>query len=395
MNSVRIARRALFLAAAFVPFAAAQAQSAGCAPAGASQVSVGTVAAVAPGAARSFTLSLASGEGVIVDLASLTPKAESSQEGDDHDHEHDSPAPVPARSLKLCDASGKLLAPQAGEVFEKGGSVTSTEDGERLRFLAPAAGQYVVTVAADAAPRELLIRRRDVGTAQSPVISAVLDAQQKGIVSSKAPMVFSFSGAAGQWVELKSTSERDTLLRLAGPDRAGNYSVLGENDDSDGLNPLLRRKLTVAGTYFVQVDSLSDEPGEFTLAMKKIAPPPPPAPPVPLRVGATVGGKLASQEDAKLYSLALVAGHAYRLDLTAPYDGVVAIGTNNPIESDDGNTGPDAGFAEIKSQDSGTSGTEKLTFTARANGTVLVRVKSFGIGESDGGYTLTATDLGG
>jgi len=112
-------------------------------------------------------------------------------------------------------------------------------------------------------------------------------------------------------------------------------------------------------------------------------------------VGATVGGKLASQEDAKLYSLALVAGHAYRLDLTAPYDGVVAIGTNNPIESDDGNTGPDAGFAEIKSQDSGTSGTEKLTFTARANGTVLVRVKSFGIGESDGGYTLTATDLGG
>jgi hypothetical protein len=395
MNSIRIARNALLLAAAFVPLAAVQAQTANCSSTGAAPVSVGTVAAVMPSAARSFTLNLAAGDGVIVDLASLTPKPQASDEGDEHDdHEHDA-APTPTRSLKLCDAGGKVLAPQAGEVFEKGGSITSTDDGERLRFLAPAAGQYVVTVAADAAPRELLVRRRDVGTAQSPVISATLDAQQKGIVSSKAPMVFSFAGTAGQWVELKSTSEKDTLLRLAGPDRLGNYSVLGENDDSDGLNPLLRRKLPVAGTYFVQMDSLSDEPGEFTLAMKKIAPPPPPAPPVALRSGVTVGGKLANQEDARLYSLAVLAGHSYRLDLTAPYDGVVAIGSNNPVEADDGNIGPDAGFAEIKSQDSGTTGTEKLSFTARTNGTVLVRVKSFGIGESDGGYTLTATDLGG
>ena len=53
-----------------------------------------------------------------------------------------------------------------------------------------------------------------------------------------------------------------------------------------------------------------------------------------------------------------------------------------------------ASSVEIKSQDSGTTGTEKLTFTARSTGQLLVRIKSFGIGETDGGYTLTATDLG-
>jgi hypothetical protein len=74
-------------------------------------------------------------------------------------------------------------------------------------------------------------------------------------------MVFSFAGTAGQWVELKSTSEKDTLLRLAAPDREGAYSVVAENDDSDGLNPAIRRKLPVTGTYFVQVDSLSERAG--------------------------------------------------------------------------------------------------------------------------------------
>jgi hypothetical protein len=88
--------------------------------------------------------------------------------------------------------------------------------------------------------------------------------------------------------------------------------------------------------------------------------------------------------------LPVTAGHSYRLELTAAYDGVVAIGLPNPLESD----GDDdkAGFSEIKSQDSGTTGTERLNFTARSTGQLLVRVKSFGIGETDGTYTLTATD---
>ena len=63
-------------------------------------------------------------------------------------------------------------------------------------------------------------------------------------------------------------------------------------------------------------------------------------------------------------------------------------------EPDDGGDKPDAGFAEIKSQDSGTTGTERLSFTARSTGTIQVRVRNFGIGESDGSFTLVVRDLG-
>jgi hypothetical protein len=387
MNPARRSSAAFLLAAAaLAPLA--QAQAAGCTSGGATPLTIGTVAPVAPGAARTYSLDLGAQQGVIVDLAALTPKP-----AGDGDDEHDASDKPVVRSLRLCDGRGNVLAPQPGEVFEKGGSLTSTDDGERLRFFANAAGAYLVSVAAGAAPREILVRRRDVGTGQAPVVAATLGRPQKGITTSSSPMVFSFSGPAGQWVEIKSTSEKDTLLRLAAPDRAGDYSVVAENDDSEGLNPIIRRKLPVAGTYFVQVDSLADEPGEFDLTLQTIAAPKPPPPPRALRTGAAVAGKLADGDAVSVYALPVVSGHSYRLDLTAPYDGVVAIGVPNPVEPDDGGTGADAGFAEIKSQDSNTSGTEKLNFTARSNGQLLVRVKSFGIGETDGGYTLTATDL--
>ena len=396
MSSLASRTTALLLAAtALAPLA--QAQAAPCPAAGATALTVGTVADVAPGAARSFSITLGANEGVIVDLSSLKPPAPAArhsdaEEGDDHEH---TAAPAPAlRTLKLCDAGGALLAPQPGEVFEKGGSVSATNDGERLRFVAPSAGNYTIATGASDEPREILVRRRSVGASPPPVISAQLDSSQKGITSSGAPMVFSFAGTAGQWVLLKSTSEKDTVLRLAGPDKAGDYSQIAENDDSDGLNPVLRRKLATTGTYYLQVDSLSDEPGEFELSLKRTDAPKPPPPPVALRTGAQVAGRLADGDAVVLYTMAVVAGHSYRLDLTAPYDGVVAIGLPNPVEPEDGGDKPDSGFSEIKSQDSGTSGTEKLNFTARSTGQLMVRVKSFGIGETDGAFSLTATDLG-
>ncbi len=394
MSSLASRTTALLLAAtALGPLA----QAAPCPASGGTALTVGTVADVAPGAARSFSINLGANEGVIVDLSSLKPPApaatsheEGDGEGDEHEH---TPAPVP-HTLKLCDAKGTVLAPMPGEVFEKGGSVSSTNDGERLRFVAGSAGQYVVSASASDEPREILVRRRSIGSSPPPVVSAQLDGSQKGITSSSSPMVFSFAGTAGQWVLLKSTSEKDTVLRLAGPDKAGEYSQIAENDDSDGLNPVLRRKLATTGTYYLQVDSLSDEPGEFELSLKRSDAPKPPPPPVALRSGAQVAGRLADGDAVVLYILPVVAGHSYRLDLTASYDGVVAIGLPNPVEPDDGGDKPDAGFSEVKSQDSGTSGTEKLNFTARSTGQLMVRVKSFGIGETDGGYTLTANDLG-
>lgn len=391
MSSTRAHRTCLLLAAALVPLA--QAQAASCNASGATAVTVGSVAEVAPGAARSFSVALDAGQGIIVDLSSIAPDAGQASGDADDEQEADHSA-SPARSLALCDSRGLLLAPLPGEVFEKGGSIVSTEDGERLRFVAATGGQYVISIAADDAPRELLVRRRKIRSSQTPVVSAALGAERTGIVSSEAPMVFSFTGVAGQWVELKSVSEKDTVLRLAGPDRDGAYSVIAENDDSEGLNPVIRRKLPVAGTYYLQVDSLAEEPGEFTLALKGVEAPRPAPPPASLRLNTRVTGRLADEDAVNLYALQVVAGHSYRLELTAPYDGVVAIGLANPIEPEDGGSGADAGFAEVKSQDANTSGTERLDFTARSSGQLQVRVKSFGIGDSNGDYTLKATDLG-
>lgn len=385
-------RRALAVilaAAALVPSSGALA--AACVGGAASPLTLGSAATVTPGSTRSFALDLSAGQGVIVDLANLTPPAPVvAESGEGDETEAAKPAP---RNLALCDAGGKLLAPMAGEVFEKGGSVADTPDGQRLRFVAPSAGRYVVSVAAGDAPREILARGRDLGSSGG-VTAVALGAEATGTASSAAPQTYSFAGTAGQWVELRSTSEKDTLLNLAGPGRDGSYAVMGSNDDSDGLNPLLRRRLPVSGTYFVQVDSLSAEPGEFTLSIKGIPTPPPPAPPLALRSGARISAKLDSGDDVKLYALSVVAGHRYDLELTAPYDAVVAIGLPNPVEADDADA-KDAGFSEIKSQDANLTGTERLSFTAVSSGQVLVRVKSFGIDESDGGYSLKVTDQGG
>jgi hypothetical protein len=384
----------LALAHAAAPQAAA---SAGCAGTDAGALVLGTAARVDPGAARSYSVALAAGQGVIVDLSSLTPAVPAAAAGDEDEdeHDHDAGAKAPLRDLGLCDARGTKLLPLAGEVFAKGGSVTALPDGQRLRFVAPAAGTYKIGVTPSAQAREILVRERVLRDAGGGVAPTGIGKAEEGKVSSSAPQVFSFAGTGGQWVELKSVSENDTVLHLAGPDRRGEYSEIASNDDSDGLNPVIRRKLPVSGTYYLQVDSLGDETKDFTLTLKAIDAPPPPPPPARLSAGATVRGRLSGEDDARLYALPVVAGHSYRLDLTAAYDGVVAIGLPNPVEADDGDAGAGAGFSEVKSQDTGTTGTERLSFTARSTGQLLVRVKSFGIGETDGGYTLVASDLGG
>lgn len=352
-------------------------------------LTVGTAVKVDAGAARTFAVQLGAGEGVIVDLSRFAPLAKPADDGSET--ASDTP-PGPSRDLVLCSASGAVLAPTVGEVFEKGGSISTTPDGARLKFVAATPGRYLVAVAAADVARELLVRSRKLDPAGAVVASRLGSGEVTGTVSSAIPVTYSFTAPAGQWVELKATSENDTVLHLAGPDRSGAYAEIASNDDSDGLNPLIRRRLATAGTYYLQIDALGEDAKEFTLSLAQIAAPPPPPPPAVLRIGANVTGSLANQDDKRVYALPVVAGHSYRLELTAPYDGVVAIGLPNPIEADDGD---DGGFSEVKSQDGGTTGSEKLPFTVRASGSLLVQVRSFGIGESDGTYTLTAVDLGG
>lgn len=381
---VRRSAAALLAAAAWLP---APALAAACGSPVAGKLGLGSATTIRPGAAQSYVLALGPGEGVIVDLVALDLPPAAEAKPDETPGKADRPA------LRLCDVRGAVVAPQPWDVFENGGAVSAIPDGLRLRFAAATGGSYRVEVDAGSGERELLARRRTLAAGAS-AIAARLGGDHDGKIAKDSPPIYSFFAGAGQWVELKATSESDTLLRLVGPDRAGAYSQIAVNDDSDGLNPTIRRRLPYSGTYYLRLETLGADSDDYTLSLKAMAAPVPPPPPAALRLGAAMQGKLTGEDDVTLYALPVEAGHAYRLELTAPYDAYLAIGVANPVEAEDGDATPAAGFSEVRAQDAGTEGTERLDFTARAAGTLLVEVKSFGIGESDGGYTLTATDLG-
>jgi len=362
--------------------AAGPALAAACSSAGAKPVMVGTVEPLAADAPGKFSVDLAAGQGVLVDLTTTAL---------DKGEDEGTAAPTPG-ALGVCTANGALLSPLPSEVFKNGGALSADADGLHLRFVAPAAGRYLIAAAPAAGPRELLLRTRDLPRTDRKVTDLEMGGSDFAKVSNEAPLVYSFPGRAGQWVKITATSENDTVLHLAAPTGGGAYEVIADNDDSDGLNPVIRRRLPATGTYYVQVESITSDANDMTVLVQPTDAPPPPPPPAALKAGTVINGKLENAEDKLLFALPVQAGHAYRLEATAPYDVVVEVGVDNPMLDEDSETGN--GFSSVKSQDAGTTGTEKLNFTARATGRVLVQVRAYGLGDSDGSFKLTAVDAG-
>lgn len=388
MNAKFITKFLGTAATAAILTAATPALAGTCDAAGAKAIGVGMLEPVAAGTAAKYSVDLSAGQGVLIDLVSVAPAAPSDSEGEDGEGH---PAAQAAGTLRVCDASGVLVAPLASDVFANGGTMSATEDGARLRFIAPAAGRFVIASPAAEGARELLLRGRDLPAASRTVTELELGGSDFAKVSSAAPLVYSFQAKAGQWVKLTATSENDTVLHLAAPNGEA-YEVIADNDDSDGTNPMIKRRLPATGTYYVQVESLTSDVGEVTVLVQPTTAPPPPPAPTALRLGPVVEAKLESSEDKRVYALPVQAGHGYRLELTAPYDAVIEVGLEDPLMSEEGADGN--GFSSIKSQDGNLTGTEKLTFTARASGRVLVQVRAFGLGDGDGSYKLVAVDTG-
>ncbi|WP_068076212.1 hypothetical protein [Novosphingobium lentum] len=363
------------------------AQATACASAGATPVTVGQLMAIAPGAAARFAVDLAAGEGVQVDLTTAGDPAGSDKS------DGSGGADAAPTGLAACDSRGSVLAPLPSEVFVKGGSLTAGDDGLHLRFVAPAAGRYVIVADPADGPRELLLRHRAIAPGGTSVIKLDLGGSDFIKVSKTTPRVFAFEAKPGQWVRITANSPSDTVLHLAGAAPGGGYAVLADNDDADGLNPRITTRLVRGGTYYVQLESLASDPDDVTILIEPTQAPPPPPPPLALKAGTTVSGKLASGDDRRIYVLPVIAGHAYRLDLDAAYDAVIEVGMADPIEPD-GSDEPGDGFSALRTKDDGTSGKEKLAFTARTTGQVLVQVRAYGIDDGDGGYTLAATDGG-
>lgn len=366
-------------------FVAEPALAADCDATGAQGVKVGTVQPLGSGDKGVFTLDLKAGEGVWIQLDPTMPTP---QDGDSGDQ----PASRPT-GLKICDATGKQLAPRASDVFVSGGSLSRTSEGAlRLAFLPPAAGSYTIVADAVDDTRELLVRNRDVPENAGGPTHLEMGGSDFAKVSSTKPLIYAVQGKAGQWVKITATSDADTVLHLAAP-LADGYSVIADNDDSDGLNPKIVRKLPVTGTYYVQVESLTDDPNDVSVLIEPTEAPPPPPPPAPLKAGQTVKGTLADADARNLYRLPVTAGHTYTLKVDAPFDAVLDVGLPDPLEAD-GDDDTANGFASLRSVDDGTSGEETLTVTAKTTGALLVQVRSFGIDEG-ADYTLSATEAGG
>jgi hypothetical protein len=364
----------------------APALAAGCTAAGAMPLAVGSLQTLAPNAAGTYGVDLAAGQGVLIELTNVNPAP-----GSEDEHEEGAPAPAPL-AVMVCDAKGALLAPLPSDVFASGGSMSRDDGTLTLRFVAPAAGRYTVVAPAVEAPRELLLRGRDLPAADSKATELELGGSDFAKVSAAKPLLYAFTAKAGQWVKITANSDNDTVLHLAAPLADGTYEVIADNDDSDGTNPMIRRRLPASGTYYVQVESLTGDENDVTVLVQPTQAPPPPPAPAALKLGTAVDGKLADAEAKVVYSLPVQAGHAYRVELTAPYDAVIEVGTDNPLVAEDGEEGN--GFNSIQSRDANLTGTEKLTFTARSTGRVLVQVRAYGLGDADGSYKLVAVDTG-
>lgn len=283
--------------------------------------------------------------------------------------------------LEVCDLAGAALAAE---------TAASPGGGLVVRFTAPAAGRYIIV--APAAPGSRTLRLRTAHTPFTGASPLIIGHTVFARLAPQMPRAWSFEGKAGQWVRIAAASRSDTSLRLVGPAAEGKSSVLGEDDDSEGLNPLIQRKLHVSGTYIVEVQSLGEESDDITLEVRDLPAPPPPGPPAALRPGAEARGTLASLADRDLYDIAVRSGHTYRIAASAHFDLALDLGLADPLEPANGALA--SGISVQRTADNTRSGGEVAAFTAAADGHVLIRVRGLGIADGGEDYTVTLSETG-
>lgn len=288
--------------------------------------------------------------------------------------------PVADASLEICDPAG---VPIAGE------PVPGPEGHLLVQFTAPAAGRYVVAVAAGDAARSLTLR-----VPQGPAADATPLAFGSPVFAHLVPRarrLWSFEGKAGQWVRIAATSEGGAALRLALPEGTTAPDLHGEGESSEGREPQITRKLPVDGVYRIEVRALGDAPDDLTLDVRELAFPPPPLASADLRPGTPLRGALSAEGDAKLYDIAVQAGRSYEVEATATFDLALDIGLADPLEPADGT--PASGISVLRMADASRSGSETIAFTAASDGHVLLRVRGLGVFDGGEDYTLALREI--
>jgi hypothetical protein len=275
---------------------------------------------------------------------------------------------------EICDPAG---VPMAGEI------VPGPDGLVTLRFIAPAAGRYVLAVPAAPEPRAITLR-----VPASPPAAAATLVIGRTVFARLAPRMvraWSFEGKAGQWVRMTVSSDAGAALRLIGPSGAA-------TEPAEGRTPQIQHKLPADGLYAAEVQSLGDAADEITLDVRELTTQPPPAPSTALRPGTPLQAKLGAEADAVLYEVAVRGGQSYAVTASAPFDLALDLGLADPLEPAGGQ--PATGINVLRTVDTVRSGEEQATFTAASDGQVLLRVRGLGVYDGGEDFTLMLTETG-
>ena len=287
---------------------------------------------------------------------------------------------------------GPVLDPL--ETDDDGGENTNS----RLRFVAPRTGSYLVLVQAyreeGVGPYTLSVQQAPApttGEAQSIRIGGteegrLEDTDNYDDEEDRYYDVYTFTGRAGQRIQIDMSSEFDTYLELGRLDGCDWEELQSDDDGSpDGTDSRIRYTLPEDGEYSIRATSYSDATGSYTLALVER-----PAPVVRAAQRITAGeeaeGALDDDDsvleaDGSYYDLWTYQGHAgeeLRVNMmSSDFDTYVAIGRMVGGE-----------FEEIATMDDGGEGTNTLLeITLPSDGEYVIRANSFRA-EQTGDYTL-------
>lgn len=230
----------------------------------------------------------------------------------------------------------------------------------RLVFTAPQDGSYTINVmsfSGVATGAYTLTLESQVATAIT--YDTPVDTKMAGIT----PLYFTFSGAAGDVLDIfaVSATDEDTRLTLRGPD---GLEVASDDDNGEGANPYIRHAiLPSTGAYQVELAPFggSELSGNITVTVEQTELLTLSATPQTVKVG-------GDNPDVEVFSVEVTAGTTYRIvvGLDASSTAGASIEILNP-----GSTFSDTGISAY-----GATSRLAMDFAATASGQAIVRIRS-------------------
>jgi hypothetical protein len=318
--------------------------------------------------------------------------------------------------IRICRATDKKqMAPGLSDrVFDDfGGDLQYTGDGNRLYFLAPADGTYIVDLSAALAnrvaeakrPMEIFVRNRDIARTADAIKlddKSRLAAKNRWIASGSFDgnvygPIYSFTGKTGQQIIVsladKTATAFDPFFRLATPTAQSSLDLIIADDDGTGtgtLNAKLVKTLAESGVYRVQVGGFG-QPGEYELTLS--VGPPPSAQGRKLAFGKDAPGSLATND---VFEFPVQVGRSYTVKIKNPDDPSMLYGVEllieNPINPSSGIVGADSPYSSIAFGEAGGISGASFTFAAATKRTMYVRAQSYDFSVDGGNYVISVEE---